>query len=121
MPAPGNSARSPAGRTFGLCCVVPPLDPRLFPGPPSRVERERADRSPALIQERKNMRKALTILVAGSGAGVLSSSVGAQQLPKSGSINFHTGWKDTSDANEVADKRYQGQGRSVGTTFNDKG
>ena len=67
------------------------------------------------------MRNVLALVSAGVSIFMLSGALGAQQLPKSGSINFHTGWKDTSDANEVADKRYQGQGRSVGTTFNDKG
>ena len=67
------------------------------------------------------MSKILVVLIAGMSFAAVCASVGAQQLPKSGSISFHTGWKDTADANEVADKRYQGQGRSVGTTFNDKG
>lgn len=67
------------------------------------------------------MSRTLAVLIAGLSFAALSAGAIAQQLPKSGSINFHTGWKDTSDANEVADKRYQGQGRSVGTTFNDKG
>lgn len=67
------------------------------------------------------MSKSLVVLIAGLSVAALSSSAAAQQLPKSGSISFHTGWKDTPDVNEVADKRYQGQGRDVGTTFNDKG
>jgi hypothetical protein len=45
----------------------------------------------------------------------------AQQLPKSGSISFHTGWRDLVEAVEVADKQVQGHGRDVGVTFNDKG
>ena len=45
----------------------------------------------------------------------------AQQLPKSGSINFHTGFKNEAAVYENADKRYQGQGSTTGVTFNDKG
>jgi len=67
------------------------------------------------------MRKTFLVLVSGISLVILNNVAVAQQLPKSGSIYFHTGWKDTSEANEVADKRYQGQGRSVGSTFNDKG
>lgn len=67
------------------------------------------------------MSKPFTIVVAGLSFAVLCSGAVAQALPKSGSISFHTGWKDTFEANEVADKRYHGLDRSVGTTFNDKG
>lgn len=67
------------------------------------------------------MSKSLAVLVAGVSLVALSAGVGAQQLPKSGSIGFHTGWKDTADVNEVAPGRFQGQDRAVGTTFNDKG
>ncbi|MEO8005760.1 MAG: hypothetical protein ABI771_12685 [Betaproteobacteria bacterium] len=47
---------------------------------------------------------------------------GAQQLPKTGIINFHTGWgKPTGSDIEVAKKRVQGAGVLTGVTFNDKG
>jgi hypothetical protein len=67
------------------------------------------------------MRNPSVLIGMGLFALLVCGTVHAQQLPKSGSINFHTGWKDTSDAIEVADKRYQGAGRAVGTPFNDKG
>ena len=67
------------------------------------------------------MRKALTVLATGISCATLCASIGAEQLPKSGSITFHTGWKDTSVAIQVADKRWQGQGMVTGATFNDKG
>lgn len=67
------------------------------------------------------MNRTVAVLVAGISFAAVCAGVGAQQLPKSGSISFHTGWKDTADVNEVADKRYQGQDRAVGSTFNDKG
>jgi len=67
------------------------------------------------------MSRTLAVLIAGLSFAALSAGAIAQQLPKSGSINFHTGWKDTADVNEVAAKRYQGQDRAVGATFNDKG
>ena len=53
-------------------------------------------------------------------AGWCAAAV-AQQLPKSGSINFHTGWKLTGEAITPADKHMLGHGSAVGTTFNDKG
>lgn len=45
----------------------------------------------------------------------------AQQLPKSGSISFHTGWKFSGEVVNVADKHAQGHGSVAGVTFNDKG
>jgi hypothetical protein len=45
----------------------------------------------------------------------------ADQLPKSGTISYHTAWKDVGDAQTVADKRMQGAGSVMGATFNDKG
>ena len=67
------------------------------------------------------MRKALAIVVSSVSFATVCISAGAQQLPKSGSISFHTGWKDTAEAVEVADKQVQGHGIDVGVTFNDKG
>jgi hypothetical protein len=67
------------------------------------------------------MRKALAVFLGGLFFVAFCTAIGAQQLAKSGSINFRTGFKDAPDANEVADKRYQGQGRDVGVTFNDNG
>jgi hypothetical protein len=49
------------------------------------------------------------------------ASAGAQQLAKSGSINFHSGYKVVSDALTVANKTVQGHSSIVGVTFNDKG
>lgn len=48
-------------------------------------------------------------------------SAGAQQLAKSGSISFHTGWKYNAEATSPADKYVIGRGNSTGVTFNDKG
>ena len=67
------------------------------------------------------MRKALAVSLSGFFFVAFCAAASAQQLAKSGSINFRTGLKDAPDANEVADKRYQGQGRDVGVTFNDNG
>lgn len=49
------------------------------------------------------------------------SVAAAQQLPRSGSISIHTGWKAAGEALEVAAKQMQGHGSVVGTSFNDKG
>ena len=67
------------------------------------------------------MRKALAVVVVGVSFGTLSMSPSAQQLPKSGTIAFHTGWKDIGVAIQVADKRFQGQGMVTGATFNNSG
>ena len=45
----------------------------------------------------------------------------AQQLPKSGVINIHTGWKISGEVIEVAEKCVQGHGTAIGTSFNDSG
>lgn len=48
----------------------------------------------------------------------MDPNLGAQQLPKTGSFSFHTGWKDTGTTIEVADKR---EGMVTGVAFNDRG
>ena len=67
------------------------------------------------------MSKAVVIFVVGLSFAALCSAAGAQQLPKSGSINWHTGWKLAAEALTVADKTVLGHGTVVGVTFNDKG
>ena len=67
------------------------------------------------------MRKALVVVATGLLFAALSTAAGAQQLPKSGSINWRTGWKLVAEALPVADKTVQGHGMVVGVTFNDKG
>jgi len=67
------------------------------------------------------MQKLLIAIGTGLCALLPLSGAQAQQLPKSGTIAVHTGWKSTPEAVEVADKRYQGHGSVIGTTFNDKG
>jgi hypothetical protein len=60
----------------------------------------------------------------GLGTGValaLSGGALAQQLPKTGSISFHTGWKYSADVVSPADKIVIGRGGVTGVTFNDKG
>jgi hypothetical protein len=67
------------------------------------------------------MRKALAVLVTGVSFLTLHTSATAQQLPKSGSINFHTGWKYAADVVNAAEKHVLGRGNVTGVTFNDKG
>jgi hypothetical protein len=45
----------------------------------------------------------------------------ADDLPKSGTISIHTGWRVVADPLEVGDKMMQGHGSVVGVSFNDKG
>jgi hypothetical protein len=67
------------------------------------------------------MRKTYTGLVIGFSALIVCSASGAQQLPRSGSINFHTGWRFVGDVVTVADNHLQGHGSAIGVTFNDRG
>ena len=67
------------------------------------------------------MRKALVVFLSGLSVAAFCAAAGAQQLPKSGSISFHTGYKVTAEALTVADKHMQGHGSAIGVTFNDKG
>lgn len=66
------------------------------------------------------MRNLSTILLAAAGAAMCIAA-NAESLPKSGSFDIHTGWKVTGEAFEVAEKRTQGHGSAIGTTFNDAG
>lgn len=67
------------------------------------------------------MPKILAVFIFNLFFATFCTASGAQQLAKSGSISIHTGWKVTGEALEVADKRMQGHGSAVGTSFNDKG
>lgn len=67
------------------------------------------------------MRKVFEGVFTGIAVATFCAAAGAQQLPKSGSINWHTGCKLMAEALPVADKTVQGHGNVVGVTFNDKG
>jgi hypothetical protein len=67
------------------------------------------------------MLKILGACVLGSGLAFIGPIAGADQLAKSGSINFHTGWKLVGEAITPAEKNMLGHGSAVGVTFNDKG
>jgi len=67
------------------------------------------------------MRKVIAVLVICISFAAFCTAASAQQLPKSGSINFHTGWKYVADAMSPADKHVLGRGNATGVTFNDKG
>ena len=67
------------------------------------------------------MRKALAVFISGLSLATFCAVASGQQLPKSGSISFHTGWKAAGEALTVADKHLQGHGSVIGVTFNDKG
>lgn len=69
----------------------------------------------------RRFRSTFVTLLAAAGMFTAFGSAVAQQLPKSGSIEFHTGWKFTGTAVNVADKHVQGHGTVSGVTFNNKG
>ena len=45
----------------------------------------------------------------------------AEELPKSGTISIHTGWKVVAEAIDMGNKITQGHGNVVGVSFNDRG
>jgi hypothetical protein len=61
------------------------------------------------------------VAIAGAMLTALAAVAHAQQLPKSGSIEFHTGWKYSVDAISPAEKHVIGRGNVTGVTFNNKG
>lgn len=63
----------------------------------------------------------VTAVTIGVAAAMMSAPAGAQQLPKTGSISFHTGWKYVADVVNATDKHVVGKGNVTGITFNDKG
>ena len=67
------------------------------------------------------MIKVTTLVLTAATIALNCAASSAEQLPKSGSIQFHTGWKWTGDGMTVADKHMMGHGAAIGTTFNDKG
>lgn len=67
------------------------------------------------------MRKVLIVFATGLSFATLCTAASAQQLPRSGTINFHTGFQIKAEAVTVADKHMQGHGTAIGVTFNDKG
>ncbi|UCH49685.1 MAG: hypothetical protein JSU95_07945 [Betaproteobacteria bacterium] len=52
---------------------------------------------------------------------MLTGAVAAQELPRSGSIKWHTGWRLAGETLDVAEGHVQGHGSVVGTSFNDSG
>ena len=67
------------------------------------------------------MSKALGIFVTGLFFAMVCVPVSGQNLPKSGSINWHTGWKGTVEVMTVAEGHMEGHGKVIGTSFNDNG
>jgi hypothetical protein len=67
------------------------------------------------------MKKAFGSLLAGLAVVAFCAAAGAADLPKTGTINWHTGWKGSGEAITVAEGHMQGHGSAVGTSFNDKG
>ncbi len=67
------------------------------------------------------MSKALGIFVTGLFLVMVCVPVSGQNLPKSGSINWHTGWKFTGEVMTVAEGHMEGHGKAIGTSFNNNG
>jgi hypothetical protein len=54
------------------------------------------------------------------GLALLCTTATGQQLPKSGTIIVHTGFKTSGEVVEVAQKHPQGHGSSVGVSYNEQ-
>jgi hypothetical protein len=49
------------------------------------------------------------------------AAANAEDLAKSGSISWHTGWKNVGEVLSAAEGHLQGHGSAIGTSFNDNG
>ena len=67
------------------------------------------------------MRKMTELLAASVLLATISTCPLAQQLPKSGTISIHSGWKAVGETVQPAEGRIYGTGIFWGVTFNDKG
>ena len=67
------------------------------------------------------MNKIIATLLASTCLTMLCAVAGAQDLPKSGSISWHTGWKNVGETLSAAEGHMHGHGTVVGTSFNDSG
>jgi len=68
-----------------------------------------------------SIRKTLSVGLSCATIALAGQVCIAQQLQRSGTITIHTGWKVTAEAIELAEKKVQGHGTAIGTSFNDKG
>jgi hypothetical protein len=68
-----------------------------------------------------NQAAALSSALSVAVVAALCCTAFAQDLPQSGSIAIHTGWKISPEVFEAPDKRSVGHGSVVGVNFNDKG
>ncbi len=67
------------------------------------------------------MRTTFVALASGLSLAVFYAATGAQQMPKSGNFNLHSGWKSTGETTKAAENRIYGFGSFWGVAFNDKG
>ena len=65
----------------------------------------------------KNAEKLLVSISLCALAGI----AGAQDLPKRGTISWHTGWQFTGEVMNVAEGHIELHGKATGTSFNDNG
>ena len=67
------------------------------------------------------MSKALGFFLAGFCLVAFCATANAADLPKTGTINWHTGFMVVGDAVTVAEGHMQGHGKVIGSTFNNNG
>jgi len=69
-----------------------------------------------------NANKAKAVVLCSLMGSLFAAAPGmTEDLPKSGTINIHTGWKIVPEVFEAPEKRSVGHGTVVGINFNDKG
>jgi hypothetical protein len=67
------------------------------------------------------MSKLISTSLAALSLAALCTAATAQNLPKSGTINIHTGWRASGDTVTVAENHMQGHGTVSGSAFNENG
>jgi hypothetical protein len=67
------------------------------------------------------MSKLISTSLAALSLAAICTAATAQNLPKSGTINIHTGWRASGDTVTVAEDHVQGHGTVSGTAFNENG
>lgn len=67
------------------------------------------------------MRHAIAVAVCSLLAAASGSSFAAEALPKSGSVNVHSGYMVVGESMKVGENASQGHGTNRGITFNDNG
>lgn len=67
------------------------------------------------------MQRAFFTMIFGAFCAAFLTTLGAQELPKSGTFTVQSGWKTTGDTVQIDEGHIYGHGNFWGVVFNDKG